>query len=85
MAFPLFFPLFFPSFFLFLFFEGGGWLALTTQQYNGQEGVEMAMKILMTEFKRTMALAGCVRVSDIASNFVTRALGPTLEARPCKL
>lgn len=28
--------------------------------YNGQEGVELALKILMFEFKIAMALSGCV-------------------------
>jgi isopentenyl diphosphate isomerase/L-lactate dehydrogenase-like FMN-dependent dehydrogenase len=27
-------------------------------QYNGREGVELAIKLLMDEFKITMALAG---------------------------
>lgn len=38
---------------------------LTRRQYDGQKGVELALQILMTEFRLTMALAGCVRVSDI--------------------
>ncbi|KAH7126430.1 (S)-2-hydroxy-acid oxidase [Dactylonectria estremocensis] len=33
--------------------------------YNGQEGVELAIKILMDEFKITMALAGCKTIKDI--------------------
>ncbi|KAF7557086.1 hypothetical protein G7Z17_g961 [Cylindrodendrum hubeiense] len=33
--------------------------------YNGQEGVELALKILMDEFKITMALAGCKTIKDI--------------------
>ena len=31
-------------------------------QYNGQEGVELAIKLLINEFKITMALAGYVSV-----------------------
>ncbi|KAI5456627.1 (S)-2-hydroxy-acid oxidase [Mariannaea sp. PMI_226] len=38
--------------------------------YNGEEGVELAMGILIEEFQRTMALAGCVSVSDITADFV---------------
>ncbi|KAF7561137.1 hypothetical protein G7046_g2997 [Stylonectria norvegica] len=33
--------------------------------YNGQEGVELALKILMDEFKITMALSGCKTIKDI--------------------
>ncbi|KAH6980829.1 (S)-2-hydroxy-acid oxidase [Ilyonectria sp. MPI-CAGE-AT-0026] len=33
--------------------------------YNGQEGVELALKILIDEFKITMALAGCKTIKDI--------------------
>ncbi|KAH7013785.1 (S)-2-hydroxy-acid oxidase [Ilyonectria destructans] len=33
--------------------------------YNGQEGVELALKILTDEFKITMALAGCKTIKDI--------------------
>lgn len=42
-------------------------------QYDGQRGVELAMKILIEEFRRTMALSGCVKVSDITSDFVRDA------------
>ncbi|KAH6869523.1 L-lactate dehydrogenase [Thelonectria olida] len=38
--------------------------------FNGQDGVELAMKILIEEFQRTMALSGCIKVSDITSDFV---------------
>ncbi|KAJ4263503.1 hypothetical protein NW762_006322 [Fusarium torreyae] len=34
--------------------------------YNGQEGVELALKILMYEFKLAMALAGCRTIRDIS-------------------
>ncbi|EEU45754.1 uncharacterized protein NECHADRAFT_41767 [Fusarium vanettenii 77-13-4] len=34
--------------------------------YNGQEGVELALKILMYEFKLAMALAGCRTIKDIS-------------------
>ncbi|KAM5349041.1 hypothetical protein ACJ41O_008864 [Fusarium nematophilum] len=34
--------------------------------YNGQEGVELALKILMYEFKLAMALSGCRTVRDIS-------------------
>ncbi|KAH8721771.1 hypothetical protein BGZ61DRAFT_571930 [Ilyonectria robusta] len=33
--------------------------------YNGQQGVELALKILTDEFKITMALAGCKTIKDI--------------------
>ncbi|KAL2827319.1 FMN-dependent dehydrogenase [Aspergillus cavernicola] len=33
--------------------------------YNGQEGVELAIKILRQELKVTMALAGCQTIADI--------------------
>ena len=33
---------------------------MTSRQYNGQEGIELALKILQHEFKLTMGLAGCV-------------------------
>ncbi|KAI0435754.1 hypothetical protein F4803DRAFT_286060 [Xylaria telfairii] len=38
--------------------------------YNGQEGVELALKILMSEFKIAMALSGCRTVADITPNHV---------------
>ncbi|RYP44545.1 hypothetical protein DL768_008994 [Monosporascus sp. mg162] len=34
--------------------------------YNGQEGIELALKILMAELKIAMALAGCRTVKDIS-------------------
>ncbi|RYP04926.1 hypothetical protein DL764_004138 [Monosporascus ibericus] len=34
--------------------------------YNGQEGIELALKILMAELKIAMALAGCRTVRDIS-------------------
>ncbi|OQV06879.1 hypothetical protein CLAIMM_11393 [Cladophialophora immunda] len=33
--------------------------------YKGQEGVELALRLLMNEFKLTMSLAGCKSVSEI--------------------
>ena len=39
---------------------------MTSRQYNGQEGIELALKILQHEFKLTMGLAGYV-VSPTAS------------------
>ena len=33
---------------------------MTSRQYNGQEGIELALKILQHEFKLTMGLAGYV-------------------------
>ncbi|KAE8142945.1 FMN-dependent dehydrogenase [Aspergillus pseudotamarii] len=34
--------------------------------YNGKKGVELAVKILLTELKVTMALAGCRSIKDIS-------------------
>ncbi|KAI0019438.1 FMN-dependent dehydrogenase [Xylariomycetidae sp. FL0641] len=39
--------------------------------YNGQEGVELALKILMYEFKIAMALAGCRTIKDINRGHVS--------------
>ncbi|THV74564.1 FMN-dependent dehydrogenase [Aureobasidium pullulans] len=36
--------------------------------YNGQEGVELAIKILLQEFAITMRLAGCASIKDITSS-----------------
>ncbi|KAH8895673.1 (S)-2-hydroxy-acid oxidase [Thozetella sp. PMI_491] len=38
--------------------------------YNGQEGIELALKILMYELKVAMALAGCRTVQDITRGHV---------------
>ncbi|KAK9469258.1 FMN-dependent dehydrogenase [Lipomyces arxii] len=40
--------------------------------YDGQKGVERAEEILEDEFKLTMALSGCVSVSDISKSYLTR-------------
>ncbi|KAG0650720.1 Oxidase FUB9 [Hyphodiscus hymeniophilus] len=45
--------------------------------YNGQEGVELAIKLLMNEFNITMALAGCKNVSEISKAHLS-LLGPAL-------
>ncbi|KAJ5635136.1 uncharacterized protein N7484_008449 [Penicillium longicatenatum] len=39
--------------------------------YNGQEGVELAIKILRQELKITMALAGCKTISDIQKCYLS--------------
>ncbi|KAF2158019.1 FMN-dependent dehydrogenase [Myriangium duriaei CBS 260.36] len=39
--------------------------------YKGQAGVELALQILLAEFKTTMALAGCRAVSDISVNHLS--------------
>ncbi|KAF7557484.1 hypothetical protein G7Z17_g726 [Cylindrodendrum hubeiense] len=53
--------------------------------YDGQKGVELSMRILMEEFRRTMALTGCVKVSDITSSFIlgdlTRTTSPSLRVQ----
>jgi (S)-2-hydroxy-acid oxidase len=40
-------------------------------QYKGQEGVELAIQILLEEFKSTMALAGCRSVKEITPNHLS--------------
>ncbi|KAH8714685.1 FMN-dependent dehydrogenase [Ilyonectria robusta] len=49
--------------------------------YDGQKGVELCMHILMDEFRRTMALTGCVKVSDITSDFIRDDLRRTARSR----
>ncbi|KAH3105518.1 hypothetical protein KXX00_004113 [Aspergillus fumigatus] len=39
--------------------------------YNGQEGVELAIRILQQELKITMALAGCTSISDINESYLS--------------
>lgn len=39
--------------------------------YNGQEGVELALRILESEFRLTMGLAGCRTVGEISRRHVT--------------
>ncbi|KAF7596368.1 hypothetical protein BBP40_002112 [Aspergillus hancockii] len=39
--------------------------------WNGQEGVELAIKILLSEFRITMALAGCRSVKDIRKSHLS--------------
>ncbi|VUC29258.1 unnamed protein product [Clonostachys rosea] len=39
--------------------------------YNGQEGIELAFKILMHELKVAMALAGCRTVADITRDRIS--------------
>ncbi|KAL4786869.1 FMN-dependent dehydrogenase [Aspergillus varians] len=39
--------------------------------YNGQEGVELAIKILRQELRVTMALAGCGTISDIRESHLS--------------
>ncbi|KAJ5172509.1 hypothetical protein N7492_005102 [Penicillium capsulatum] len=39
--------------------------------YDGQEGVELAIKILRQELKITMALAGCRTISDIKKHYLS--------------
>ncbi|KAF2179687.1 FMN-dependent dehydrogenase [Zopfia rhizophila CBS 207.26] len=40
--------------------------------YKGQEGVELALKILLHELQVTMALAGCRTIADITPDHVRR-------------
>ncbi|KPM34008.1 Peroxisomal (S)-2-hydroxy-acid oxidase [Neonectria ditissima] len=49
--------------------------------YNGQEGVELALKILMDEFKITMALAGCKTIKDITRDHLRYLDGNGLLAK----
>ncbi|KAF7185155.1 Oxidase FUB9 [Pseudocercospora fuligena] len=39
--------------------------------YNGQAGVELAIKILMSELKLTMGLCGCRTIKDISRQYLT--------------
>jgi len=38
--------------------------------YDGQEGVELALRILMLEFRLAMGLAGCRTVGEISGRHV---------------
>lgn len=42
-----------------------GRIAIWGLAYNGQTGVELALKILLSEFQVTMALAGCRTIDEI--------------------
>ncbi|KAL2413142.1 Oxidase FUB9 [Exophiala dermatitidis] len=44
--------------------------------YNGQAGVELAIKLLLEEFRTTMALAGCRNLNEITPEHITY-LSPT--------
>ncbi|KIW77229.1 hypothetical protein Z517_09675 [Fonsecaea pedrosoi CBS 271.37] len=39
--------------------------------YNGQQGVELGLKLLLDEFRTTMALAGCRTVGEITPEHLT--------------
>ncbi|KAF2794419.1 FMN-dependent dehydrogenase [Melanomma pulvis-pyrius CBS 109.77] len=49
-----------------------GRIAIWGLAYKGQEGVELALKILQHEFEVTMALAGCRTLADITREHVRR-------------
>ncbi|KAH7161137.1 FMN-dependent dehydrogenase [Dactylonectria macrodidyma] len=49
--------------------------------YNGQQGVELAIQILMDEFKITMALAGCKTIKDITRDHLRYLDGNGLLAK----
>ncbi|UPX12832.1 (S)-2-hydroxy-acid oxidase [Ascochyta rabiei] len=48
-----------------------GRIAIWGLAYKGQEGVELAIKILFEEFKSTMALAGCRSVKEVTPNHLS--------------
>ncbi|KAJ4337976.1 hypothetical protein N0V87_004324 [Didymella glomerata] len=48
-----------------------GRIAIWGLAYKGQEGVELAIRILLEEFKSTMALAGCKSVAEITRNHLS--------------
>ncbi|KAH6633192.1 FMN-dependent dehydrogenase [Boeremia exigua] len=48
-----------------------GRIAIWGLAYKGQDGVELAVKILLEEFKSTMALAGCRSVAEITRNHLS--------------
>lgn len=54
--------------------RGGG-------KYAGQEGVELALKILEDEFRLCMGLAGCVSVAEISKAHLMRVQGDGTLAR----
>ncbi|KAL1595396.1 hypothetical protein SLS59_008328 [Nothophoma quercina] len=48
-----------------------GRIAIWGLAYKGQQGVELAIQILLEEFKSTMALAGCRSVAEITRNHLS--------------
>ncbi|PSK54332.1 Cytochrome b2, mitochondrial [Elsinoe australis] len=48
-----------------------GRIAIWGLAYNGQQGAELALKILLSEFRVTMALAGCRTISEITPNHLS--------------
>ncbi|KAF2156544.1 (S)-2-hydroxy-acid oxidase [Myriangium duriaei CBS 260.36] len=48
-----------------------GRIAIWGLAYNGQAGVELALKILLTELRNIMALAGCRTVAEISINHLS--------------
>ncbi|KAK5059681.1 hypothetical protein LTR84_009564 [Exophiala bonariae] len=48
-----------------------GRIAIWGLAYNGQAGVELALKTLLSEFKVTMALAGCKTVAEISERHIS--------------
>ncbi|KAF2846163.1 FMN-dependent dehydrogenase [Plenodomus tracheiphilus IPT5] len=48
-----------------------GRIAIWGLAYKGQEGVELGIKILLEEFRSTMALAGCRSVKEITLNHLS--------------
>lgn len=52
--------------------------ALWGLAYDGQQGVELMLRILFDDFKRCMQLTGCRSISDIssASLAIVNAYGP---------
>lgn len=47
-----------------------GRIAIWGLAYNGQAGVELALKTLLSEFRVTMALAGCRTIAEINERHV---------------
>ena len=46
--------------------------ALWGLAYDGEHGVEMALKILEDEFKACMGLAGCQSLKDLSSDLLIK-------------
>lgn len=51
------------------------------EQYDGQEGVGLALKILEDEFRLCMGLAGCASVAEISKAHLVRVQGDGTLAR----
>jgi len=51
------------------------------EQYNGEQGVDLAVQILRDELLTTMALCGCAKISDIKRSHLARLRPDGIMAR----